>query len=77
MFYHADWPRYRIESQEMWRENPLQTLEKLGCKKYSRAKITRVNMVFVYFWALNVVVTYCVLSLSHYAGLFLVNFFRL
>jgi hypothetical protein len=32
-------PRCRIEGQKIQGENPLKTLEKLGCEKYARAKL--------------------------------------
>jgi hypothetical protein len=36
MGYHEDWPRYRIEGQEIRREISLKMLEKLGFKNYVR-----------------------------------------
>jgi hypothetical protein len=36
-------PRCRIEGRE---KDPLKTLEKLGCEKYAKAKIARVNTVY-------------------------------
>jgi hypothetical protein len=33
---------------EKYGGKPSKTLEKLGCEKYAMAKITRVNMVYMY-----------------------------
>jgi hypothetical protein len=41
-------PRCRIEGWEIRSRNPLKALEELGCKKYTRATITRVNTIYTH-----------------------------